>query len=195
MIIGLTGGIGSGKTTVLNMFKKLGFETYVADIKAKNLMNTNAVLVQDITNLFGKEAYKNNELNKTYIAEIVFKDKKKLAALNALVHPKVREDFKNFVKKSPAKFIIYEAAILFESGSNKLCDFVITVTANLEDRIRRVKKRDGVTKSQVLDRIQHQLNDEEKIRKSHFVIVNNTLNTTEKQVLTVYNILLKHSKK
>ena len=195
MIIGLTGGIGSGKTTVLNMFKKLGFETYVADIKAKNLMNTNAALVQDITNLFGKEAYKNNELNKTYIAEIVFKDKKKLAALNALVHPKVREDFKNFVKKSPAKFIIYEAAILFESGSNKLCDFVITVTANLEDRIRRVKKRDGVTKSQVLDRIQHQLNDEEKIRKSHFVIVNNTLNTTEKQVLTVYNILLKHSKK
>ncbi len=111
------------------------------------------------------------------------------------MHPKVREDFKNFVKKSPAKFIIYEAAILFESGSNKLCDFVITVTANLEDRIRRVKKRDGVTKSQVLDRIQHQLNDEEKIRKSHFVIVNNTLNTTEKQVLTVYNILLKHSKK
>ncbi|REE82059.1 dephospho-CoA kinase [Lutibacter oceani] len=195
MIIGLTGGIGSGKSTVLNMFKKLGFETYVADIKAKNLMNTNAALVQDITNLFGKEAYKNNELNKTYIAEIVFKDKKKLAALNALVHPKVREDFKNFVKKSPAKFIIYEAAILFESGSNKLCDFVITVTANLEDRIRRVKKRDGVTKSQVLDRIQHQLNDEEKIRKSHFVIVNNTLNTTEKQVLTVYNILLKHSKK
>ncbi len=195
MIIGLTGGIGSGKTTVLNIFKKLGFETYVADIKAKNLMNTNAALVQDITNLFGKEAYKNNELNKTYIAEIVFKDKKKLAALNALVHPKVREDFKNFVKKSPAKFIIYEAAILFESGSNKLCDFVITVTANLEDRIRRVKKRDGVTKSQVLDRIQHQLNDEEKIRKSHFVIVNNTLNTTEKQVLTVYNILLKHSKK
>ena len=93
MIIGLTGGIGSGKTTVLNLFIKLGFETYVADIEAKNLMNSDAELMQDIVKLFGKDAYKNNELNKAYLAEIVFKDKKKLSDLNALVHPKVREDF------------------------------------------------------------------------------------------------------
>jgi dephospho-CoA kinase len=193
MIIGLTGGIGSGKTTVLNLFIKLGFETYVADIEAKNLMNSDAELMQDIVKLFGKDAYKNNELNKAYLAEIVFKDKKKLSDLNALVHPKVREDFQKFVKKSKNTFIIYEAAILFESGSNKLCDFTITVTANLEDRIQRVVKRDGVSKSQVLDRIQHQLNDEERIKKSHFVIANSDLKSTETQVLTVYNILLKQS--
>ena len=191
MIVGLTGGIGSGKTTVLNLFKDLGCNIYVADVEAKKIMNSNKELVQEITNLFGKEAYKNNILNKAYIAEIVFKNKAKLAELNALVHPKVREDFLNFVKKSTSKIIIYEAAILFESGSYKLCDFIITVTANLEDRIQRVIKRDGVTKSQIIDRIQNQLNDEEKIKKSDFVIVNNDLIFTKTQVLTVYNILLK----
>ena len=149
-IIGLTGGIGSGKTTVLKMFKELGCATYVADIEAKKLMNSNKELVNQIKQLFGDEAYIENKLNTVYIAEIVFNDTVKLTALNALVHPAVREDFNNFVNKSTSKIIIYEAAILFESGSDKLCDLIITVATDIDERIERIIKRDGVTKEQIL---------------------------------------------
>jgi len=190
-IIGLTGGIGSGKTTVLKMFKELGCATYVADIEAKKLMNSNKELVNQIKQLFGDEAYIENKLNTVYIAEIVFNDKVKLTALNALVHPVVRDDFKNFVNKSTSKIIIYEAAILFESGSDTLCDFIITVATDIDERIERIIKRDGVTKEQILERIQHQLNDETKVKKSDFVINNSDIFNTKEQVSTIYKILMK----
>lgn len=190
-IIGLTGGIGSGKTTVLKMFKELGCATYVADIEAKKLMNSNKELVNQIKQLFGDEAYIENKLNTVYIAEIVFNDKVKLTALNALVHPVVRDDFKNFVNKSTSKIIIYEAAILFESGSDTLCDFIITVATDINERIERIIKRDGVTKEQILERIQHQLNDETKVKKSDFVINNSDIFNTKEQVSTIYKILMK----
>ncbi len=190
-IIGLTGGIGSGKTTVLKMFKELGCATYVADIEAKKLMNSNKELVNQIKQLFGDEAYIENKLNTVYIAEIVFNDKVKLTALNALVHPVVRDDFKNFVNKSTSKIIIYEAAILFESGSDTLCDFIITVATDIDERIERIIKRDGVTKEQILERMQHQLNDETKVKKSDFVINNSDIFNTKEQVSTIYKILMK----
>ena len=190
-IIGLTGGIGSGKTTVLKMFKELGCATYVADIEAKKLMNSNNELVNQIKQLFGDEAYIENKLNTVYIAEIVFNDKVKLTALNALVHPVVRDDFKNFVNKSTSKIIIYEAAILFESGSDTLCDFIITVATDIDERIERIIKRDGVTKEQILERMQHQLNDETKVKKSDFVINNSDIFNTKEQVSTIYKILMK----
>ena len=190
-IIGLTGGIGSGKTTVLKMFKELGCATYVADIEAKKLMNSNNELVNQIKQLFGDEAYIENKLNTVYIAEIVFNDKVKLTALNALVHPVVIDDFKNFVNKSTSKIIIYEAAILFESGSDTLCDFIITVATDINERIERIIKRDGVTKEQILERIQHQLNDETKVKKSDFVINNSDIFNTKEQVSTIYKILMK----
>ena len=190
-IIGLTGGIGSGKTTVLKMFKELGCATYVADIEAKKLMNSNKELVNQIKQLFGDEAYIENKLNTVYIAEIVFNDKVKLTALNALVHPVVRDDFKNFVNKSTSKIIIYEAAILFESGSDTLCDFIITVATDINERIERIIKRDGVTKEQILERMQHQLNDETKVKKSDFVINNSDIFNTKEQVSTIYKILMK----
>jgi len=192
-IIGLTGGIGSGKTTVLKMFKQLGCETYVADIEAKNLMHFNIKLKKQIKQLFGDEAYINGKLNTAYIAEIVFNNKEKLTALNALVHPVVREDFKKFSKKATSELIIYEAAILFESGSDNLCDFIITVATDINERIERITKRDGVTKEQVLERMQHQLSDEEKIKKADFVINNSDIFNTKAQVLTIYKILLKLS--
>ena len=190
-IIGLTGGIGSGKTTVLKMFKELGCATYVADIEAKKLMNSNKELVNQIKQLFGDEAYIENKLNTVYIAEIVFNDKVKLTALNALVHPVVRDDFKNFVNKSTSKIIIYEAAILFESGSDTLCDFIITVATDIDERIERILKRDGVSKAQILERMQHQLNDETKVKKSDFVINNSDIFNTKEQVSTIYKILMK----
>jgi len=190
-IIGLTGGIGSGKTTVLKMFKELGCATYVADIEAKKLMNSNKRLMNQIKLLFGDKAYLDDKLNTAFIAEIVFNDKVKLTALNALVHPVVQEDFKNFVNKSTSKIIIYEAAILFESGSDKLCDLIITVATDIDERIERIIKRDGVTKEQILERMQHQLNDEEKVKKADFVINNSDIFNTKEQVSTIYKILMK----
>ncbi|SNR59552.1 dephospho-CoA kinase [Lutibacter agarilyticus] len=190
-IVGLTGGIGSGKSTVLTYFKELGAATFIADIEAKQLMNTNAELIKEITFLFGSEAYKNGILNRSYISEIVFNNKAKLAKLNALVHPKVRAHFENFTKTTKAEIVIYEAAILFESGSHNLCDYVITVTADFEERIKRVMLRDQTDKEAVMQRIKHQLNDEAKVLKSDFVITNNTFQSAKEQVKTIFEILLK----
>ena len=188
-VIGLTGGIGSGKSTVLALFKTLGVATYVADVEAKKIMNTDPELRKHLVGLFGDEAYNKNELHSAYISSIVFNDKEKLQALNALVHPKVQEDFKKFIKNSHAEIILYEAAILFESGSHKLCDLIITVIANFEDRVARVVARDGTTKNQVLDRIKHQTSDDFRIKNSQFVIKNSTLKGTEIQVLTAYDLI------
>lgn len=190
-IIGLTGGIGSGKSTVLQLFKELGAETFIADDEAKSLMNTNPILINEIKTLFGNDAYVNGVLNRSFISAIVFKDKQKLAALNKLVHPKVKTYFKETVATMKATFVIYEAAILFESGSNTLCDYVVTVTANLEQRIQRIMKRDGVSKEQIEDRMRNQLNDEFKIKKADFVVNNEAINDTKIQVNTIYELLLK----
>lgn len=190
-VIGLTGGIGSGKSTVLEFFKTLGVVTYVADVEAKRLLNTNLELIKEITALFGIEAYKNQKLNRAYIASIVFKDKIKLEALNALVHPKVQEDFKFFLKKCNAEIVLYEAAILFESGSHKFCDYIITVIANFEDRLRRVSKRDGVSENEILDRIKNQTSDDFRIKNAHFVIKNSTLESTKIQVFTAYDLIVR----
>lgn len=190
-IIGLTGGIGSGKTTVLRLFESLGAAVYIADVEAKNLMNSDAELIQQIKKVFGEKAYLEGILNKEHIASIVFNEKEKLAVLNSLVHPKVRTHFQNFVKASKAKIIIYEAAILFESGSNSFCDYVITVTANYEDKIERIRKRDNTSKEQIEARMRNQSNDIDKINKSHFVVKNNSLEATKTQVKTIFEVLLR----
>ena len=189
-IIGLTGGIGSGKSTVLKFFKELGAATYIADVEAKKLMNSDEELIQQIKNLFGEEAYINSELNRKYIASIAFKDSKILDKLNKLIHPKVRSNFNEFVKKSTSKVIIYEAAILFESGSAELCDYIITVTANLEDKMQRIINRDGISKAQILERMKHQIADDFRIKNSDFVIENTNLKATKAQVKTIYDIIL-----
>ena len=190
-IIGLTGGIGSGKSTVLALFKALGAVAYVADIEAKKLMNSDAALRNEIIKLFGEKAYENGELNRSYISSIVFNNEEKLNALNALVHPKVREDFQHFIKTQKADFVIYEAAILFESGSNQFCDYIITVIADFNHKIERIMKRDGVSEAQVLERMKNQSADDFKVKKSDFVIRNNHLDDTKKQVLTIFELLKK----
>ncbi|WP_456376226.1 dephospho-CoA kinase [Lutibacter sp.] len=189
VIVGLTGGIGSGKSTVLQLFKELGAEAYIADIEAKQLMNTNNELIKQIKKLLGEKAYKNNTLDRNFIATIVFNNSEKLMALNNLVHPKVGKHFKEFIKNATAKIIVYESAILFESKSNKMCDFIITVTASFEDKIERIIQRDNVSKQQILDRMKHQLNDTSKIKKSNFVIRNKVLEDTKQQVFTIYNLI------
>ncbi len=190
-IVGLTGGIGSGKSTVVKMFQELGAVAYIADIEAKKLMNSDFDLIQKIKKLFGNEAYSKGELNRKYIASIIFNDAKKLTNLNKLVHPKVREHFINFTKNLKTEVVIYEAAILFESGSNTMCDYIITVIADFEDKIERIMKRDDVSKQQITDRMKHQLEDDFKIKKSDFLIKNKDLATTKLQVKTIYSQLLK----
>ena len=133
MIVGLTGGIGSGKTTVANLFNKLGVTIYVSDIAAKRIMVTNEKVITAVKNLLGDEAYTNvNELNRSYISDQVFKNKLLLNDLNSIVHPAVAEDFLNWYKDQKVEYVIKESAILFESGSFENCDSVITVTAPLE---------------------------------------------------------------
>lgn len=188
MIVGLTGGIGSGKTTVANLFNDLGVPIYVTDVAAKRIMISDVVVIGSIKMLLGNEAYlKENELNKNYISSKVFKNKSLLKELNSIVHPAVANDFLIWYDNQNSDFVIKESAILFESGSYKSCKYVITVTAPLEDRINRVIKRDGVTKKQVLHRVMNQLNDEDKIDRSNFIINNKSLDATKLQVEKIIN--------
>lgn len=191
-IIGLTGGIGSGKTTVAKLFETYGIAVYYSDNEAKSLMNTSNCIKRNLIELFGTEVYQNNSLNRKYLANIVFNDKEKLAKLNAIVHPEVRKHFLNWAKQQKTPFVLKENAILFESGDVENCDEVIVVTAPLETRITRVMARDKVSDSEVLTRIKNQWEDEKKIKLADYVITNTNLTETIKQVENIYqNIILK----
>ena len=191
MIIGLTGGIGSGKTTVANFFSKFdNLAIYIADVEAKKIMNSSEIIKNSLIREFGEESFINHKLNRKYIAEIVFKDKEKLLKLNAIVHPEVRRHFKEFVKKNSNKaYVIYENAILFETKSNLICDIIITVYANLNTKIQRVIERDSSTKKEVLNRIKIQRSDDSKILQSNYIICNENLDETENQVNFIHNKL------
>lgn len=181
-IIGLTGGIGSGKTTVANYFKQHGIPVYIADDEARKISESLEIL-QSIREIFGEEVFKSEKLDRVKVSEIVFNDKDKLNQLNAIIHPAVKKHFKNWVaQNSNSDFVVYETALLFESGSYTNCDFVITVTAPLESRIERVMKRDNVSRDAVLKRINNQWTDEERIAKSHFVIENKSSDEAKNQV-------------
>ena len=190
MIVGLTGGIGSGKTTVLKEFIKLGIPVYIADVEAKKIMNTSKEIQLKLIELFGKEAYQNNELNRSFIADKVFNDKELLSQLNHIVHPVVYEHFNNFAKENSTPYLVYENAILFENKREKMCDKIIVVAANLENRIARVMQRDSVTKERVLSRINNQWSQDAKIKKADFVIHNDDLSTLKKQVNQIHFALI-----
>jgi dephospho-CoA kinase len=171
-IIGLTGGIGSGKTTIANYFKELGIPVYIADDEARKISESPEI-AQAIKAIFGNEVFKNEKLDRVKVAEIVFSNQAKLKQLNEIIHPAVKEHFGNWVlQHSNFPFVVKEAAILFESGAYKDCDIVISVIAPLETRIQRVIQRDEVTRDNVLKRIMNQWTDEERIRKSQYVIEN-----------------------
>lgn len=171
-IIGLTGGIGSGKTTAAKYFEQLGFPLYNSDLRAKEIQNTNSEVIQAITKVFGPDAYVNGEMNRPYIASITFNDKEKLQALNAIVHPAVFQDFNEWINQQTSPYIIKEAAILIESGSYKNCDLIITVNAGIETRIERAIKRDQLQREQIEARIKNQLSDEERASYADFVLDN-----------------------
>ena len=188
-IIGLTGGIGSGKTTVANHFIAAGIPVYIADDEARKIMQSPEIL-REIEKIFGSVIFKNEVLNRQKLAEIVFSNSDKLKQLNDIIHPAVKKNFGNWIlnyKNSP--FVIYETAILFESGSYKDCDKIITVTAPLETRIERVIQRDKTSRENVLKRIKMQWTDDQRLGKSDFVIENINPEITKSEVGKILKIL------
>ena len=191
MIVGLTGGIGSGKTTVAEVFKKLdSVAVYIADIEARKIMNSSDVIRIQLLQAFGKETYKENELNRQYLANVVFDSKEKLTILNNIVHPEVKKHFLDFATSNADKaYVLYESAILFESNSSQQCDFVISVFLDKEERIKRVLKRDKTTEKEVLSRINSQWKEDKKLLSSNYIILNYAIQDTKKSVLKIHNIL------
>jgi len=190
-VIGLTGGIGSGKTTIAKLFESLGIPVYYADIEAKELMNSSNELKVKLIDLFGENAFEDNALNRSFIANVVFKDNKKLKELNALVHPKVEKHFKNWLKDQKAAYVIQENAIIFENNKQFDFDHIITVTAPKKIKIERIIDRDNITKEQVILRMNNQLDDDFKARNSKYVIYNTDLQESKLQVKNIHKALLK----
>jgi dephospho-CoA kinase len=190
--IGITGGIGSGKSTVCSVFKALGIPVYNADERARYLIETDKDIKQQIIKVFGAKAFIDNVYNKKFIADLVFNDSNLLEKLNFIIHPHVSIDFKNWSNQfADAKYIIEEAAILFESGANKKMDYVIFVDAPLELRLDRVINRDKSKRSEVLKRIKHQWSADKIRQLADWSIVNNNKKLILPQILNIHNCLTK----
>jgi dephospho-CoA kinase len=193
MIVGLTGGIGSGKTTVANIFAQFdGVIVYNADSEAKKIMESSSIIKSKIIEVFGQKSYENNQLNRPFIASIVFNDTVKLGKLNAIVHPEVKRHFQKFVIQYKNKdYIVYENAILFESESNLKCDIIISVYAPIELRTERVMLRDKSSREAIEARIKNQWLEERKLLQSNYMICNIDTKKTHIRVIDIHNILTK----
>jgi len=171
LIIGITGGIGSGKSTLSHLLRAEGYSVYDTDLEARRLQNEHSVMRKKMIDIFGKDIYTEQGLNRSALGKIVFGKPELLTKLNAIVHPLVMDDFNSWVSnRLPKKMLFIESAILYESGFNKLVDKVILITASEAIRIARVVKRDGVTPEHVLTRMSHQLSEEDKMNRADFVI-------------------------
>ena len=189
--VGLTGGIGSGKTLACQIFEKLGVPVYYADTAARKLMNSNAELKKGIVLMFGEQAYGRDGLDRQYLASSVFGDQEKLSGLNRLVHPAVREDFIRWTaEQSGSPYVLEEAAILFESGASIGMNQTVLVYAPEELRINRVMKRDGRSREEVLKRMGHQLSEEEKMEMADHVLINDGTQMLLPQVIELHNKIL-----
>tara|TARA_B110001452_G_scaffold62108_1_gene48884 strand:+ start:278 stop:874 length:597 start_codon:yes stop_codon:yes gene_type:complete len=189
-IIGLTGGIGSGKSTVARMFESFGVPVYISDDEAKILMESSKSIRQSLVLLFGENAYANGVLNRVFIASKVFNDSTLLSKLNAIVHPEVRVHFESWLKKQKSPYVIKEVAILFETNSQSNFDFIISVVAPVEERVQRVMKGHQKTEQEVRSIIKNQLPDTEKIKLSNFVIYNNSISETKTYVANLHKQIL-----
>ena len=190
-IVGLTGGIGSGKSGVLSVFSSLGVPCYQCDSSAKKLMQQDLELINQIKALFGDDIYEGEKLNRGKLAEVVFADKSKLESLNAIVHPRVKEDFQLFLSQQNADYVIKEAAILFETGVAEDCDFIILVTAPEDIRIERVMKREKSKVEHIKSRMRHQWSDEKKSPMADYIINNIDWDKTLKKVEEIHQKLVR----
>ena len=185
-IIGLTGGIGSGKSTVLELFKILGVKTYSADESAKKLVNTDPNLINLIKSSFGNNIYDKGLLNTRKLSKIVFEDTEKLKLLNSIIHPAVARDFKLFLNSINEDYIVKEAAIIFETKSENNYDKIIFIQSPLEIRIERVTMRDNISREEVMKRINNQLDENLIINKCDYVIANKNIKDLEAKVLSIH---------
>ena len=186
MVVGLTGGIGSGKSTVAGMFRELGVPVYDSDSEAKQLMVSSIEVKEAIIDLLGKDAYKKGTLDRDFVAEKVFNNTELLQKLNAIVHPAVRRHFKDWVKGQTAPYVVQETALIFENGSHDQYDHTILVTAPLKVRLERVMNRDGVGPKAVLERMKNQMDDAEKLNLADFCIENLDLGSTADTVKALH---------
>ncbi len=192
--IGLTGGIGSGKSTVASIFEVLGIPVYYADTEAKRLMNDNPAIRKSIENNFGKECYVNEQLDRAFLSSIVFTDKKKLALLNEITHPVTIADAEKWMSEQQTPYAIKEAALIFESKSDDRLDYIIGVHASIKTRVARVIKRDQSSEEKVIAIIERQMNEEDKMSLCNFVIDNDESNLLTPQVIALHEKLLVLSK-
>ncbi|UOY06923.1 dephospho-CoA kinase [Muricauda sp. SCSIO 64092] len=190
MIVGLTGGMGSGKSTVAAFFRELGVPVYDSDEEAKLLMVDSEEVRKDIVQLFGPGAYHGKKLNKAFISKIVFNEKEKLKQLNAVVHPAVRKHFLSWVQSRDFPYVIQETALIFENKAQKNYDLVILVTAPEKVRIQRVMDRDAMSEAQIKARLGNQLSDESKIPLADHMIENIDLEQTKKDVGKLHKTIL-----
>ena len=190
-VIGLTGGIGSGKSSVLEIFKKIGISTYNADESAKKLISSDKKIIYSIKQLFGEDIYVENKLNSKLVSKVVFNDKENLKSLNSIIHPAVAIDFDNFCfKHRDESYIVKEAAIIFETKTENLFNKIIYVKAPKEIRIDRVMQRDNLSRDDVLNRMQNQINETSIIDKCDFIIDNINFSELEDKVLEIHNTLI-----
>ena len=192
--VGLTGGIGSGKSTAAKIFEVLSIPVYYADVEAKRLMNEDLELRTNIIKHFGEKAYTNEMLDRKYISSIVFSDPAKLELLNSIVHPATKEDGEKWMHQQTTPYAIHEAALIFESGSAENLDYVIGVSAPRALRIQRVMNRDGITRDEVVKRINRQIDETIKMKLCDFVIINDEQQLLVPQVLGIHEKLLELSK-
>jgi dephospho-CoA kinase len=188
--IGLTGGIGSGKSTVAKIFEVLDVPVYYADEAAKRLMNEDEEIKAAITRQFGEKSYTGGKLDRPYISSLVFNSREKLDLLNAITHPATIRDANEWMKKQSSKYIIKEAALIFESGSSEHLDFVIGVYAPAPLRIKRTMDRDGITKEEVLQRMSRQIDEEIKMKLCDYIITNDEQQMVIPQVIQLHEKFL-----
>lgn len=184
--LGITGGIGSGKSTVSEIIRLLGIPVYIADVESKKLTESSPIIRKKLIEAFGDDLYNGNRLNKEILASYIFNDKHKLAIANSIIHPVVEEHFGEWVERHKHYPIVaLEAAILYESGMAKLADLVAVVYTPLEDRVQRTMIRDNTTRERVLERINSQLSDDEKIKRADYVVYNDETKSLIHQSITL----------
>ena len=188
--VGITGGIGSGKSTVAKIFEVLGIPVFYADDAAKELMNKDEKLKQQLIKEFGNDLYLNGELNRPYLSSLVFADSKKLALLNAIVHPATIANADKWMHQQTAPYAIKEAALIFESDAHKQLDKVIGVYAPTPLRLQRVRQRDNISEEAIMARMNKQMDEEAKMKLCDYIITNNELELIIPQVLKIHEALV-----
>lgn len=192
MKLGITGGIGSGKTSVCKVFGILGIPVFSADPEAQQIMNGDENIIREINRIAGRDIYSGGTLDRTVLASIIFNDAEVLQKVNSLVHPLVFENFMRWTATQDAPYVIMEAAILFESGASELVDRVATVTAPVEERIKRVTRRNTLSREQVITRIRNQMDDETRIKMSDYVINNSENEMIIPVIMRIHEDIINH---